>query len=70
MLSTSHVTSTWAELVVLDGSVLFVDDSPRRVRAAAGERVPIIPGVSHHIEPACDAAFYVQFYERTPESPD
>ncbi|WP_420624979.1 hypothetical protein [Candidatus Poriferisodalis sp.] len=63
------MTSTWAELVVLDGSVLFVDDTPRRVHAAAGERVPIIPGASHHIEPAHDAAFYVQFYERTPESP-
>ncbi len=55
---------------MVDGSVLFVDDSPRRVRAVAGERVPILPGVSHHIEPAHDAAFYVQFYERTPESPD
>ena len=64
------MTSTWAELVVLDGSVLFVDDTPRRVRAAAGERVAIIPGVTHRIEPAQDAAFYVQFYERASESPD
>ena len=64
------MTSTWAELVVLDGSVLFVDDTPRRVRAAAGERVPIVPGVHHHIAPAHDAAFYIQFYERTPESAD
>lgn len=55
---------------MLDGSVLFVDDTPRRVRAAAGERVPIVPGVRHHIEPAHDAAFYIQFYERTPESAD
>lgn len=55
---------------MLDGSVLFIDDTPRRVRAAAGERVPIIPGVHHHIEPAPDAEFYVQFYERSPESPD
>lgn len=64
------MTSTWAELVVLDGSVLFVDDTPRRVRAAAGERVPIVPGIRHHIEPAHDAAFYIQFYERTPKSAD
>ena len=64
------MTSAWAELVVLDGSVLFVDDTPRRVRAAAGERVPIVPGVRHHIEPAHDAAFHIQFYERTPESGD
>ncbi len=64
------MTSAWAELVVLDGSVLFVDDMPRRVLAAAGERVPIVPGVRHHIEPAHDAAFYIQFYERTPESAD
>ena len=55
---------------MLDGSVLFVDDTPRRVRAAAGERVPIVPGVHHHIAPAHDAAFYIQFYERTPESAD
>ena len=55
---------------MLGGSVLFVDEGPRRVRAAAGERVPIIPGVRHHIEPAPDAAFYIQFYERDPESLD
>lgn len=62
------MTSTWAELVVLDGSVLFIDDTQRRVRAAAGVRVPIVPGIHHHIEPTPDSAFYIQFYERMPES--
>ncbi|WP_428115244.1 DUF1971 domain-containing protein [Candidatus Poriferisodalis sp.] len=64
-LTNAHVTATWAELVVLGGSVVFVDESPRRIVAAPGSRVPIIPGVRHHVEPDTSAEFYVQFYERS-----
>ena len=32
-LTRAHVTTTWAEVVVLAGSVLFVDDTPRRGRS-------------------------------------
>ncbi len=62
-LGRSHHTAVWAELVVEEGSVLFVDDESRRVTVAAGDRVAIVPRVSHHIEPADDAVFHVQFYK-------
>jgi len=60
-----HLTTAWAELVVLAGSVLFVDETPRRVVAAPGRRVAIVPGTRHRVAPAAGAEFYVQFYERT-----
>ena len=63
-LSRAHVTTVWAELVVLAGSVLFVEeDAQRRIRARPGDRVLIVPGTYHHVEPSSDAEFYVQFYD-------
>ena len=62
-LTRAHVTTTWAELVVLAGSVLFVDETSRRIVATPGSRVPIVPGVRHHVEPDASAEFHVQFYE-------
>ena len=62
-LTKAHVTTIWAELVVLAGSVLFADETQRRIVAVAGSRVPIVPGVHHHVEPDASAEFYVQFYE-------
>ncbi len=63
-LSRAHVTTVWAELVVLAGSVLFVEeDARRRIRARPGDRVLIVPGTYHHVEPSEDAEFYVQFYD-------
>jgi tellurite resistance-related uncharacterized protein len=58
-----HLTAAWAELVVLAGSVVFVDETSRRVVAAPGCPVTIAPGVRHRVEPAVDAEFFVQFYE-------
>ena len=58
-----HLTAAWAELVVLAGSVRFVEETGRRVTASPGQRVTIMPGVRHHVEPADDAEFYIQFYE-------
>ncbi|MCY4630618.1 MAG: DUF1971 domain-containing protein [bacterium] len=58
-----HLTAVWAELVVLAGSVLFVDETSRRITATPGRRVTIVPRTRHHVEPADDAEFYVQFYE-------
>ena len=60
-----HLTTAWAELVVLAGSVLFVDETSQRIVATPGRRVTIVPGTRHHVEPAPGAEFYVQFYERT-----
>ncbi len=62
-LAKDHRTTVWAELVVLEGTVLFVDESSRNATAAAGGRVVIVPDTLHHIEPSDDAQFYVQFYE-------
>ena len=59
-----HLTVVWAELVVLVGSVLFVEETSRRIVATPGSCVVIVPGVRHRVEPAEDAEFYIQFYER------
>ena len=63
-LSRAHLTTVWAELVVLAGSVLFVEeDAQRRIQAGPGDRVLIVPGAYHHVEPSEDAEFYVEFYD-------
>jgi len=58
-----HLTAVWAELVVLAGSVRLVEETGRRVVARPGRHVTIVPRIRHHVEPADDAEFYVQFYE-------
>ena len=62
-LSRAHVTTVWAELVVLAGSVLFIEEAQRRIEAASGDRVLIVPGTYHHVKPSEDAEFFVQFYD-------
>ncbi|MCY4257782.1 MAG: DUF1971 domain-containing protein [bacterium] len=62
-LTKHHRTTVWAELVVLQGAVQFVDDGVRNVVVAAGGRLAIVPDVYHHIEPSDDACFYIQFYD-------
>ena len=69
-LASSHRTTVWAEIRVQAGSVRFVDvegHPPRDVRLDAGDHAVIVPGVEHHVEPATDAEFYVQFF-REPDS--
>ncbi|MDE0135118.1 MAG: DUF1971 domain-containing protein [Acidimicrobiaceae bacterium] len=61
-LRRSHLTSVWAELVVEEGSVLYTDETPRRATVRNDSRIAIAPGVAHHIEPADDALFHIQFY--------
>ena len=61
-----HLTTAWAELVALAGSVLFVDETSRRIVATPGHRVTIVPGTRHHVQPAEDA----EFYERSSDPPD
>ena len=61
-LRRSHLASVWAELVVEEGSVLYTDETPRRATVSHGSRIAIAPGVAHHIEPAEDALFHIQFY--------
>ena len=66
----AHITKAWAELIVVKGSVLFVDESPVwRTRVTAPGRVTILPNRQHRIEPDGDASFYVQFHDLTPEPP-
>jgi len=63
-LAKDHRTTVWAELVVVEGTVLFVDEASRSITAAAGSRIVIVPDTYHHVEPSGDARFYVQFYKR------
>lgn len=73
-LLAAHRTSAWAELVVLEGAVAFVDqDPPWCARATPDRRVVIVPERHHHIEPETNASFYVQFhdsprFDKTPEA--
>lgn len=61
-----HHTSVWAELVVEEGTVGFVEvdgpDAPWEAMAAPGANVVIVPDRQHRIEPSTDARFYVVFY--------
>lgn len=54
----------WGRLEVTGGSVLFVweTDDERPVDLTAGDTVVIGPGLYHHVEPAPDARFVVEFY--------
>lgn len=61
-LGRSHRTSVWAELVVAEGSVLFVGEARRRVTVTNGRRIAIAPGAVYRIEPADDALFHIQSY--------
>lgn len=63
LLGTHHTTG-WAELVVISGSVAFVEHSPEwHATAASDSPVVIRPNQRHHIDPSTDAEFYVQFYD-------
>lgn len=62
-LGRAHRTSVWAELVVEEGSVLFAEEGSRRATVRAGDSIAIAPMVAHHIEPADDAVFHLQFYK-------
>jgi len=56
--------STWGRLRVSSGSVTFVfEDEPLLPRVlAAGDHIDIPPSRHHHVEPATDAVFVVEFY--------
>ena len=66
----AHLTTAWAELVVLEGTVVFVDETALEIVATPANRVAIVPGRRHHIEPEENAEFYVQFYDLDPEQPE
>lgn len=55
----------WGRLVVSEGTVRFVfEDSPEApVDVAAGGSVDIPPRRRHHVEPAPDAVFTVEFHK-------
>lgn len=59
----SHHTSVWATLVVISGSVEFVEENPEwHTIATPGNPAVIVPNRPHHIQPTPDAEFHVQFY--------
>jgi tellurite resistance-related uncharacterized protein len=54
----------WGLLRVSEGSMTFVweGDDARRLVLLAGDSLVIAPEVRHHIEPAADVRFVVEFY--------
>ncbi len=59
----AHTSASWAKLVVTSGDVTVVDEQPEWRRTAdCGRSVVIVPGRCHHIEPAANAEFHVEFY--------
>ncbi|MFT5268294.1 MAG: tellurite resistance-related uncharacterized protein, partial [Acidimicrobiales bacterium] len=65
-LRNAHHTAVWAELVVEQGAVLFVEEQEPRwqVRVVAGASQAIVPNRKHHVEPEPGAHFHVQFYKQ------
>lgn len=64
LLSAHQVASeVWGVLRVLEGSVVFVAEESGESRSlGAGDTQVIEPEVPHHVEPAADARFVVEFY--------
>jgi len=54
----------WGRLRVLSGAVTFVfEDEPNDAHVLrVDERIDIPPGRAHHVEPATDARFVVEFH--------
>jgi hemoglobin len=64
-LAAAHRTTVWAQLIVIDGSVRYVDldgASRRDVKIDAGDSTVIEPGVRHQVDPSTDSRFFIQFY--------
>ena len=57
-----HHTTAWAQLVVFDGTVTFIERTGRTAVATPTSPVVIVPDVPHRIEPGADARFAVQFF--------
>ena len=63
----NHHTTVWAELIVEQGSVRFVqDEPPYNAIATASSPVVIPPNVKHRVEPTPGCRFRVQFWESGP----
>ena len=63
-LRNAHRTTVWAELVVEQGAVLFIEEEPHwQVRVVVGASQTIVPNRKHRVEPEPDAEFHVQFYD-------
>lgn len=57
----------WGRLCVMAGELTFVvEESGERRTLAAGDSQVIEPGLFHHVEPAADARFAVEFH-RVPD---
>ncbi len=64
-LRASHTTKdgVWAEIVVVEGRVLYVIEDEADAAFVLTPSLPgtIAPTVRHHVEPSPDARFYVRF---------
>lgn len=63
-LRNAHHTTVWAELIVEQGTVVFVEEDPRwQAVVTGGSSQTIVPNRKHHVEPESGAVFRVQFYD-------
>ncbi len=64
LLAEHHLAgSVWGVLRVLRGSLVFVVEATgERHRLTSGESRVVEPEVRHHVEPADDVAFVIDFY--------
>jgi tellurite resistance-related uncharacterized protein len=66
-LRSHHSTKpgVWGLIYVLAGSIRYVVEPPlaREQLLTSGERAVVVAEVLHHVEPASDARFFVEFWQ-------
>jgi len=68
-LRSVHRAGTWAELIVISGSVEFVEvDSGYSATATSDRVVVIVPERDHYITPSSDASFAIRFHRFAEET--
>ena len=71
LLRAHHLApGVWGLLRVVGGSVSFVheEDGSQPIDLAAGDSMVIVPEIRHHVEPARDGRFVVEFHKVPPPS--
>lgn len=65
--------STWAEVVVEDGALVFTapvlgDPPPLERKLVPGERLAVPPGAAHRVEPLGGVRFHLELYQVGPDA--